>query len=333
MAPIESKVPKINLDEEYEGIVTKAQSLLYENEEWMKRYAEYASSVEKNLNIIKKNKAGFHQWAPLYLYMPVTEAKNKGDLFSLRYLGQDVAKLKVNEDTITISTKNFNTNNRDHFGCDIKLDDAEWKSKEAANFRNRFVKNPERNNGSGKKNEEHRIESLLLTEFSKTNSEEKSIVNIQPVKIGGIARFQMPTPLAGANIKDIRYSGGNGGGIDILARVGKGASTKLCIMEVKDKYESPKKVLQQGVAYATFIRELMRSACGEHWMKIFGFKGLPKKIELYVACVMPKDVKNDKFEDKTLIIGDDNLHLRYLYVHEKDNKILGIETSLLKCQK
>lgn len=101
----------------------------------------------------------------------------------------------------------------------------------------------------------------------------------------------MCTPLKASNIKKIAYSGKNGGGIDILSRVGVGKATKLCVMEVKDenkKSEPPAKVIQQGLSYATFIRELLRSESGNAWWKIFGFNGkLPDHLELYVVCVLP----------------------------------------------
>ena len=132
---------------------------------------------------------------------------------------------------------------------------------------------------------------MLLTEFSKKSGKDKVLCNIQLVKIAGIARFQMPTPLYASDINNVKYAGPRGGGIDILSRVGTGSATKLCIMELKDENapkEPPAKAIQQGLAYATFIRELLRSGCGQEWWKIFGFSSkLPGQLELYVACVMP----------------------------------------------
>jgi len=99
---------------------------------------------------------------------------------------------------------------------------------------------------------------MLLTEFSKKSGKDKVLCNIQPVKIAGIARFQMPTPLYASDIKNVEFAKWEGGGIDILSRIGTGNATKLCIMELKDENapkEPPTKAIFQGLAYATFIRE------------------------------------------------------------------------------
>ncbi len=181
---------------------------------------------------------------------------------------------------------------------------------------------------------------MFLTEFTKKIGINKIICNIQPVKISGIARFQMPTPLYGSNIKNIKYAGYGGGGIDILSRIGKSNTIKLCIMELKDENtvkEPPAKVIHQALAYATFIRELLRSDWGQQWWKIFGFGGkLPQSLELYVTCVMPSrenPADNDRsFADVIVKTnGQDSFHLNYIYFQEKDNKLMGIETSLKQC--
>ena len=74
-----------------------------------------------------------------------------------------------------------------------------------------------------------------MTGFSKKSSTGKILCNIQPVKLAGIARFQMPTPFRVSDINNVKYTGSTGGGIDIIARIRKGSTTKLCIMELKDE--------------------------------------------------------------------------------------------------
>ncbi len=320
--------------------ISKVQELLSNNTEWIQRYADYAGLLKARMEKIENDKNNFNEWKPLYLYMNVKEAKSSGK-FTLRYLGQDVAMLKVDKDNkVMISTKDgkFEEINKKYFDCEFKLGTnskkyIEWRSKEAEEFRKHFFDNPKRNDSFGK-NHEHRLESLLLTEFSKKDRKDKKICNIQPVKLAGIARFQMPTPLSGCKIKNIKYSGARGGGIDIISRTGKGAATKLCIMEVKDENKSkepPAKVIQQGLAYATFIRGLLKSKnSGDEWWKIFGFNGkCPDKLELNVACVMPLATNNDtSFAGKIIKIDQDSFHLHYIYFQEKDNEIINIESSL-----
>ena len=177
---------------------------------------------------------------------------------------------------------------------------------------------------------------MLLTEFSKKSGKDKVLCNIQPVKLANVARFQMPTPLRASNIKKVEYACSYGGGIDILSRIGKGKATKLCIMEIKDEniaIEPPVKVIQQSLAYATFIRELLRSESGQEWWKIFGFSGkIPEQLELYVACVMPSIDNNDtSFANEIIKTAKDSFHLHCIYFQEKDNKIVDIVTSLKQC--
>lgn len=331
-----------NFIKECENTISEVQRLLSleENKDWKIRYANYATEIAGNIDTIKKSKEKkFHEWAPLYLYMNVSAAKSHLK-FSLRYLGQDVAKLKVNSDKIIISTKDFEKKNKRDFKCDVPLRDCEWRSIDARKFRNHFSSCLKRTSESRKNNDEHRIESLLLTEFSKKNSKDKILCNIQPVKLAGISRFQMPTPLKASNINNITHSGSYGGGIDILAQIGRGTATKLCVMEVKDEYtpkEPPAKVIQQGLAYATFIRELLRTDIGKLWWKIFGFGGdVPRKLELYVACVMPINNNMDISFTNSIISADNNsqdtFHLHYVYFHEEKNVLSSIDTSIEKCK-
>ncbi|MCE5212179.1 MAG: hypothetical protein LLG40_11540 [Deltaproteobacteria bacterium] len=335
-----------NFMDECKKTILDVQKYLKEKKEWETRYSKYADAINHKLAKIKNNKTLFNEKGPLYLYMNVKEAKSSLK-FQLRYLGQIVAMIKVDtNDKVMISTKptkkeNFEETNKRDFGCTYTLGNEEnryieWVSDDAKIFRKHFGSNPKRSNESKKKNEEHRLESLLLTEFSKKRrSQEKPLCGIQPVKLAKIARFQMPTPLGGSNIKDIKYSNSRGGGIDILSHVVTNHTPKLCIMEVKDENvskEPPAKVIQQGLAYATFIRELLRSGSGDKWWKILGFdRKLPEKIVFYVACVMPsKDQNDESFAGQIIPIpnSNDNFHLHYIYFQENNNNISNIISSL-----
>jgi len=330
-----------NFVNECKSTILKVKGLLDENVEWEQRYASYANKIGINLQKIKDNKTNFHEWSPLYLYSTVSNAK--GDLqYSLRYKGQKVAVLKVKDKNVTVSTAKLIAVNK-QFQCDIKLEnECKWDSINASEFRKHFAIDRKRT-GSAKGNEEHRIESLLLTEFTKKSSKSKLILNIQPVKLAGHARFQMPTPLT-ASKNAVEYAkSGIGGGVDIIARVGSGNSTKLCIMEVKDEYdrsEPPRKAIQQGLAYAKFIQRLLRSENGGKWWQIFGFtaKEVAKPIDIYVVSAMRSSLNNDiDFAGQILDAednGGDRFHLHYLYFEEKDNDITSITSSLpqVKCK-
>lgn len=310
-------------------IAYKTQKLLEEkeNKEWDARYAEYVKQILDNEETIKRNKSKFKTFPPLFLYMNVTNAKGQG-IFGLRYEGQQVADLWIKDDNVLISTEKYESKNKRDFNCDIELKNAVWKNAEVSKFRKHFKKKPKRNDKDNKGNEEHRIESSLLTMFSEKRSTDKDklLLYIQPVCLfGGISRFQMPTPLS-ASGSDIKYSGKNGGGIDILCRVGRGAKTKLCVVEVKDenvKEEPPKKAIKQAIAYAVFLRELLRSPSGEKWYKIFGFnRGVPEKLEIIASVAMPFAEKFPSDFDKIEIpIGNDKLILHSIFFSKKDLKI------------
>jgi hypothetical protein len=318
---------------ECEKTIDSVRDLLLRNPEWRERYERYASQLHNNSTRIKDFKAMFREWAPLYVYMNVAEAKSRM-VFSLRYQGQDVARLKVGPKKITLSTQGFNGKNKRDFQCPVELDQVEWRSKIAREFRRHFSMHPKRTASSGKGNEEHRIESMLLTEFSKKKSIAKLFRNIQPVRLAGITRFQMPTPLSASSINGRRYSAAGGGGIDILSRTGSGKGTRLCVMEVKDENKAKEpaaKAIIQGLVYATFIRELLRSECGSEWWKIFGYKGkLPQQLKINVACVMPGIPQNDtSFAGMVIPVEGDEYHLHYMYFTESYTAgISTFETSL-----
>ena len=310
-------------------VIQETRLLLRANSEWRGRYVDYAKIIRSNVDFIKSVRSSFREWSPLKVYLNITSAKtaNNSVSFELRYLGQTVAKLtgKKNKLHKLSTNKKYEKTNRRDFGCNIPLSSADWSGEDAAKFRSYFRNRKGiRNTGDHKKNDEHRLESLLLTEFSRIKN--KVIRHIKPVTIGSV-RFPMPTPISASKPnKGIKYSG-KGGGIDILARVGTGGkATRLCILELKDeneKSEPPEDAMKQAVAYATFVRELLRSDAGEDWWKLFGFGGkIPEPLELYAACVMPSNRYNNySFGNMELNIERDTIKLHYLYFTEENNKI------------
>lgn len=334
------------LQNEFEKVIKDTQRELLDPKnytEWECRYHKYATDILKNMSVITSARKSFHEWDPLKIYLTTSNAKSisKTVRFELRFLGQTVAKLKSDGSRPQLDTKDYDVKNLRDFGCTVSLINEFWDDKGAKKFRKHFktLAKPRSTNGN-KANEEHRIESLLLTEFSKKSSTNKALTGIQPVKIGGI-RFPMPTPIKASNHKKIEYSGPRGGGIDILTRVGTGGNdTRLCIMELKDENkqsEPPCETIKQAIAYATFIRELLRSKSGHLWWELFGFSGsVPQKLVLYAACVMP----SNKYDDKTFANltfdfannnSDDKIILHTLYFTEtvtKNRSIINqIDTS------
>jgi hypothetical protein len=315
-------------------VVEETQLLLKENSKWKELYAGYAKGILSKLVLIRSIRSTFREWSPLKLYLTTTNAKSAKNsvTFELRYMGQTAAILKAHKNNQhIISTKGYDVTNQRDFECNIELENDNWHGEKAREFRSFFKwRRGPRKTGGRKRNNEHRLESLLLSEFSKTRRKDKALLNIQPLKIGG-ARFAMPTPISASDHKEIKLGRNKGGGIDILARTGIGGrATYLCIMELKDennKSEPPQDAIKQALAYTTFIRELLRSGSGCVWWKLFGFSGnIPRPLTLYAACVMPSNINNDySFRGETLEIDGDLIKLHYLYFTTEDDGKISIK--------
>jgi len=329
------------MNQHYQAIVNEVQSLLLADEnkaDWISRYNSYAETILANLDSIKGNRRRLREWDPLKFYLNVTNAKKakRTMRFDVRYLGQTIAELTSSVDGVTLSTKGTRdyekTNLRD-FDCDIQLNRVSWAGKEATAFR-AFFKNRSamRNNTeTNKGNEEHRVESLLLSEFSKSN--DKTLPNIKPITIEGL-RFPMPTPIGASKLNKTIFAKQGSGGIDILARIGTGGrATYLCVIELKDENkpsEPASHAIQQALKYAVFVRELLRSEAGAGWWKLFGLGGsIPDKLTIHAVCAMPYIANADiAFAGQRVQVGCDEIQLDYIYFNENNNKIEEIKTSL-----
>ena len=295
-----------------------------------KRFDSYADTIlEKDFNQFKiKRSKNLHQYISIY------NATNKAPQISLRYLGQQVASIdfctKENDSTdykITISdtVKNYFKN-----FPDLPQKKFEWKSDDGTKFR-KFFENPKKNN---LRSEEHKHESLIISEFEKKKSEDKSLLYIQPIKINNLFRFQMATSVNGNGEKGM-------GNIDILARVGRRSNANIAIIELKvsKSYLSKNDGVKQALSYAVFIRELLRkSKANEKWFKIFGFKKINDKTlnhgrTFYAVLMVPENLKDqaksllDSFDTKSVKIENDTIQLASIfYKKEDDNRIVITET-------
>jgi hypothetical protein len=328
---------------EYRETVEHVQGLLRENAEWIERFAGYAARIKENAKFIEGNLKRFHQWKPLFVYLNTISAMDATETsgtmkFGLRYRGHEVAKLICTPDKIFVTTKGESlekANKAQH--CSIILDKSAWRSEEATAFRNYYV---ERDQEDDLKKEERRIESMLLTDFSKTGGQTKRLRYIQPVINVKKVRFQMPTPLSASDSRNIHYITDNKhGGIDILARVGDHPSRiKLCVIELKREYSKSNlnTAIKEALTYSVFIRELLRSDSGLAWWKLFGFGSkLPDNLTLYAAIAMPlpkKGVADTTFCGMEHVIkdekGEDKIQLHYIYFEEVNNKLKCVHTSL-----
>lgn len=318
----------------YQAVADHVRGLLTTDTEWIDRYEKYVTTIENN----KEN--GWYRFASDQFYVPgqfglymslsdaVDHCNARTTVFELRYGGQSVAKLHAPSQkkraVDLVVAKN-------HGGFE-KGEKLEW-SEEARSFRKLYKEMYDRGEWLPGQ-PEHRLESELLRNFSMKQADGKLIAQIQPVMMADTnARFQMPTPIAASNAKKgneyIQYAKSNGGGIDILARVRSGFNVTLAVLELKDEYdpnEPPSVVMKQAVAYATFIRELLRSKSGAAWWRFFGFRGdIPEKLQLKAVVVMENHPnaqtvfcnKNVKDKENIVTVDGDEILLRYIYLEKK----------------
>ena len=307
-----------NRDLEY--IANEVRQWLQKDNSWVKRFRDYADKICNMETTIKEIKKSFHKSPNLNLYTCISDIKNKR--INIRYKGQSVGYIKK-DDKLKLQV---NKTQKKRFNLEEELN-CDWDSPEATKFRKYFSQDIE-----SKGQVEHRFESMLIEEFAKRNSKDKELCYIQPVRIYNELAFQMTTALK-ATDKEIRMAtNARAGGIDILARVKHGTETNLCVIELKKDVLKDDKgadiVRAQGLAYAVFLRELLRSSCGEEWYKIFGYSGkIPEKLTINICIAMPEGEYKPKAEPKDIKIGNDILSFKSLFFETKET-ITSIKTNL-----
>lgn len=307
-----------NRDLEY--IANEVRQWLQKDNSWVKRFRDYADKICNMETTIKEIKKSFHKSPNLNLYTCISDIKNKR--INIRYKGQSVGYIKK-DDKLKLQV---NKTQKKRFNLEEELN-CDWDSPEATKFRKYFSQDIE-----SKGQVEHRFESMLIEEFAKRNSKDKELCYIQPVRIYNELAFQMTTALK-ASDKEIRMAtNARAGGIDILARVKHGTETNLCVIELKKDVLKDDKgadiVRAQGLAYAVFLRELLRSSCGEEWYKIFGYSGkIPEKLTINICIAMPEGEYKPKAEPKDIKIGNDILSFKSLFFETKET-ITSIKTNL-----
>jgi hypothetical protein len=285
--------------------------------------AGWAEKLRDAKKSILSAKQEFREWYPLRAYLSYTNATKPGIDFSLRYLGQQVATLRVkqsNDVSINIPLKTAAANGK---LCGINLHGTyPWRCAEAQKFRRLFQGLNHCDYHSSVKSEEHHIESEFLRHMkdptgSKFNG---TLRGIQPVMLGGFP-FQFPVPIS-ANTGVPKLTNGN---IDILARRGTGKGTKISVWELKRPKTTAHAISQAYIYSVTLLKMLRATESGDIWYRdIIGFGcRVPDKlaIESVVAVSIADDRNRKMFEDKlrafksenSLSIGNDtiNLHIAH----------------------
>lgn len=171
----------------------------------------------------------------------------------------------------------------------------------------------------GKIDEQAHIESMLLTEFSKTSSYDKLLTGIQPIKYSNL---YYPIPII-LDPKEEEH-----GYIDILTRT---KVRKLSILETLTETQTPESVLANATSKAIFLCSLLNSEQGQEWYKIMGFHGrVPTYPKVKVCIAVPKELKSKCKEFEPFEIGAEIANIEYHYMtYDTDQiKITSIKTTL-----
>ena len=318
--------------------------------DWEKQYSNYVENILNNSDKIQDNRKKFHVPKPFKCYLSLGNAE-KGKLkYDLRYLGQSVGNIyiKKNEEPKLCVDADKCKTNEEYFGYFTYFMDhsddgngeinESWKNGKKAKLFRKFFKE-EVNKHKMPHSIEHLVEMRLFEEFAKKSSIGKSILGIQPIKFGSIFTH-MKTALKASYAKkgDVETSK-KGGEIDIFCRRRVSLEeTRLTVIEVKDKEEkgeSFKEAMRQAIAYAVFIRELLRSDCGKKWMKIWGINGdISKGIVINAVVAIPVDRSRipeikEIYSGKDVYLGKDKIELHYMAIIENalDGEV-RIETDL-----
>lgn len=235
----------------------------------------------------------------------------------IRFSGQPIASVKVTKDNESyITTEEYNESNKKNLECKIQLKDEDWNSEKTKEFMEYFrgdisIKN--------KGNERAVIESMLLTEFSKTTSYDKLLTGIQPIKYSNALYF--PIPIITSNKNEVQY-------INILART---KVRRITVFELMDDSQDQETVLVKATAKAVFLTNLLHSESGDKWHKLFGFHSkIPSQLTIKVCIATNKKLsaKCKEFAPFELTNGVDTLDYRYLYYENDESKITNIITNV-----
>lgn len=348
---------------DYCNIVKTAQQLLKENPEWQARYTGYIkkiSSISSEFKLSEPKNLFYYT-----NMTSINHSNNSKLIAQIRYKGQQIAELhkitnNQKEDHYLFFINGVNNKCKKktiaEMNCetfpgytDIKILNQEygipncnWESSEEAEAFKKFFESSPRKGLSNKDqegNREHILESAFLSEIGKSTSDNKKILRIQPIKLKGL-RFQFPTPFSASHLHadpinaytlpNLKYSGHNVGPIDILARRKKGNKSYITVIELKDENkkgnnETPEIAIRQAIAYATFLRELIRydavnGDADSSWYTSLGLNPKTLENDLVIKCVIampdisdpnlfskaelteiPLSDSTDKYQDKLLL--------------------------------
>ena len=300
-------------------------------EEFETKLSNWIDALSIGNKFLHSAKKEFHSWHPLKAYVSVKKAKSPSKpVFSLRFLGREIALLIIKDKQVFLQLKGHKTKNEKTFGLSLPDDLYSWTGKEGQKLRKHFRDLFHSTQGMlNIREQEHRIESKFLSEMRKGSGKfGLDSFKIQPVIIANKFPLQMPLPIS-ANTGIPKPSTGY---IDILARHRlKNNKTNLSVWELKKPGTYDKKVVSQAYIYsATLLKVLRYSRYGSEWYKLFGFKSkIPSSLEIEAVVAVSPDQETkfkktlEKLKETTpLKIGNDFINVVAAYYEEKPNSII-----------
>ncbi|MBL0226789.1 MAG: hypothetical protein IPQ16_14795 [Geobacteraceae bacterium] len=286
------------------------------------RWVDDLLSKKRKDAIIKARKQ-FHQWDPLKIYTSVSQASKKGlPEFSVRYCGQEIAKLKQRNDNnhyLVFSDDHMRTNVCFQFPPEYMVLNGDkkgihWSSPEATEIRKFFTEHPQWKAPSNSASE-HFIESIIIGQMKSRTSSKfgGALKGIQPVLLHGVLPFQVPVPFSACSGKPILSPRGS---IDILARRrGSDGQVRLSVWELKKPGKIDHSVFQSYI-YSVVLLKMLRSSSKNAWYELFGFsRELPKSLEIESVVLLSEKMRGqyekqlEKLLDSnplTIVNGTDN---------------------------
>lgn len=260
-------------------------------EEFERRIQGWADNLKRNREAVKRDRSYFRAWKPLEVYVSHSLVREGG--FSIRFFGQEVAKLKIlnGKKRLIVEERHFK-HNAEYFGLKSFEPGKYGWEEEARGFRKHFKNLPDAGKSVETGIEEHKLEWLFLREMSKRARKDKfsgQLAYSQPVKIAGCP-LQMPLPIGGSGGEPKKGDGH----VDILARRRRKEDGKvvLSLWELKDVGKLAEAV-KQAYIYSVTLLMMLRSPSGRQWYEIFGFDGkLPEKLEVEGVVAVSKDQKS-----------------------------------------
>lgn len=332
------RINKKSIMEQYQLLAEKVQKKLQENTVWVERYKNYAEGILANKNKIEQGKRKFNVPYPLGCYITLGNSINGKTTYDLRYLGQSVGEIRIkNNQPLLFVTKTQSNNNSKFFNYALgTIKQEPWETgKKASEFKTFFTNMV--NKDKMPRQKEHMVEARLFQELAKDSSEDKQLLQIQPINFAECFTH-MKTAVAGSNAKKGKISVVNKGGeIDIFCRkTVNSTETRLTVIEVKDKLEKNETfetAMFQAISYAVFIRELIHTSSGSKWMKIWGMNS-QKTDGIIINAVVAIPISSEKIPDfhgQVIQLGKDKIALHYMALKksilETDGEVY-IETTL-----